>query len=98
MVRELAQIDVDPGTADTFEAAVGKVVALFDAAEGCTGVRLHRSVEVPNRYWLIVQWSTIGHHTEFRNTPAFEDWRALVGEFFVSSPVVEHLDQVALGF
>lgn len=97
MVRELAQIDVDPGTADTFEAAVERAVALFDAAEGCTGFQLHRSIEFQNRYWLIVQWSTIDHHTEFRNSSSFERWRALVGEFFTSNPVVEHLDQVALG-
>ncbi|MGW5153265.1 antibiotic biosynthesis monooxygenase family protein [Rhodococcus koreensis] len=98
MVRELAQIDVDAGTADSFEAAVGRAVALFDATAGCTGIRLHRSVEVPNRYWLVVEWGTIDQHIEFRNSPTFGHWRALVGEFFAASPVVEHLDQVALGF
>jgi hypothetical protein len=31
----------------------------------------------------------------FRGSPAFAQWRALIGPFFDSPPVVEHFESVA---
>jgi hypothetical protein len=31
---------------------------------------------------------------DFRNSPAFQEWRALVGGFFAGAPNVEHMETV----
>lgn len=94
MVRELARIDVGQA-GEVFEAAVADAGVLFEEAPGCHGMTLHRSIEHPGRYWLIVEWRSVADHEAFRASPAFAKWRALAGPHFVTPPTVEHLDQVA---
>lgn len=99
MVLEIAQIDVKPSEEAAFEAAVGKAMPLFKNARGCKGLQLHRSVEYPSRYRLIVEWETLEDHTvHFRGSEAFQQWRRLVGGHFASPPVVEHTQRVLHGF
>ncbi len=39
----------------------------------------------------MIFWDTVENHTvDFRGSPAFQDWRAIVGPYFASPPVVEH--------
>jgi quinol monooxygenase YgiN len=95
MVWELADIEVQPGTEEKFEAAVAEAKPLFLAAEGCHGMQLRRSVEHPSRYRLVVEWETVEHHTVgFRESPAFLRWRELTGPYFAQLPVVAHWHQV----
>jgi heme-degrading monooxygenase HmoA len=95
MITEIAQIDVKPGTEAEFEAAVGKARAVFGRATGFCGFELHRSVEKPQRYRLMVKWKTLENHTvDFRGSENFAEWRALVSSFFASPPDVEHTKTV----
>ncbi|MDR3466552.1 MAG: antibiotic biosynthesis monooxygenase [Xanthobacteraceae bacterium] len=95
MITEIAQIDVKPGTEKEFEAAVAKARAAFGRAEGFHGFELHRSIEKPQRYRLLARWETVdAHMVDFRNSPNFAEWRALVGSFFASPPEVEHTETV----
>lgn len=95
MIREIAQIDVRPGTEAEFENRVAQAKPIFDRAEGCQGAVLWRSVEKPARYRLIVVWETVEHHTvKFRGSPDFQQWRGLVGEYFAAPPEVEHAYEV----
>lgn len=95
MITEIAQIEVKPGTEADFEAAVGKARALFGRAKGFYGMELHRSIEKPQRYRLMVKWATLENHTvDFRGSADFTQWRGLVGEFFASPPDVEHTETV----
>jgi heme-degrading monooxygenase HmoA len=99
MFLEIAQIDVKPGMEAEFEAGVLKAAPLFKRAEGCTGMSLQRSVEMPARYRLFVQWDTVENHTvDFRGSADFAEWRRLVGHCFAQPPQVEHVTQVAKGF
>lgn len=95
MITEIAQIDVKPGTEAEFEAAVGKARAIFGRAKGCHGFELHRSIEKPQRYRLVVKWATLENHTvDFRGSEDFTQWRGLVGSFFATPPEVEHTETV----
>ncbi|BCF95053.1 antibiotic biosynthesis monooxygenase family protein [Paraburkholderia largidicola] len=95
MVYEMAQIEVIRGKERDFEAGVSQALALFTRARGCRGVELHRQIEQPDRYILIVQWKTIEDHTVlFRESADFQEWRRLVGSFFVKPPIVEHFEVV----
>ena len=99
MFWEIAQIEVKPGDEIAFEAAVGQAVPLFKRARGCKGMRLHRSIEHPSRYRLIVDWENVEDHTvHFRGSPDFQEWRRLVGGYFADLPVVEHTHRVVDGF
>ena len=95
MITEIAQIDVKPGTEKDFEAAVAKAKPLFLRARGGKGFELHKSVEKPSRYRLLAKWETLENHTvDFRGSPAFMEWRALVGPYFAAAPDVEHTEVV----
>lgn len=99
VIYEMVEIDVKAGTETQFEAGVTAGVPIFRAAKGCRGMELHRCVEQPNHYRLIVKWETIENHTvDFRQSPAFQQWRALVGAYLASTPQVEHTSQVLHAF
>jgi heme-degrading monooxygenase HmoA len=95
MVTEIAQIEVKPGTEKDFEAGVAKAKPLFLRAKGGKGIELHKSIEKPQRYRLMVKWETLESHTvDFRGSENFTEWRGLVGGYFAAPPVVEHTETV----
>ena len=96
MITEIAQIDVKPGNEKEFEAAVANAQPIFKRSKGWKGIELHRSIEKPSRYRLFITWETLENHTvDFRESPNFAEWRALVGPHFASPPEVEHTNTVA---
>ena len=98
MIRELAEIDIKPGDEEAFERAAVEAKKLFLASKGCMAFRLHRSMEQPSRYRMFVEWETLEDHmVEFRNSPAFLEWRRLAGPYFQNPPRVEHLVIVVEG-
>lgn len=95
MILEIAQIDIKPGFEAEFEAGVAKSRELFARAKGCNGLELHRSIEIPNRYRLLIKWNTLENHTvDFRGSEDFQKWRGAVGHCFAAPPSVEHTKQV----
>ncbi len=96
MILEHADIRIHPGQNDAFEEAIAR--GLNDAihkAKGFQGYKVNRGIENKERYVLQVFWDTLEDHTVgFRQSPAFAEWRAIVGPFFASPPVVEHFDLV----
>lgn len=99
MITEIAQIDVKAGMESQFEAGVREAIPLFKRAKGCSGLRLERSHEKPQRYRLFVQWQTLENHiVDFRGSADFQEWRRLVGGCFAAPPDVEHVTEVVNGF
>ena len=91
MILEHALIDVQPERADEFASALARARAVIAAAPGFASLALHRGIESPSRYLLLVEWETLEAHTEgFRASPAFADWRSIIGPFFASPPAVDH--------
>ena len=71
-------------------AAAGTVIS---QAQGCRGFKVNKGIESPERYILQIFWDTLENHTvDFRESALFTEWRAIVGPFFASPPVVEHFD------
>ncbi len=96
MILEVAEITVRPGTEQAFEEGVGKAAPLFLRAKGCQGLLLHRVVETPMVYRLVVKRETVENHmVDFRDSDDFQAWRALVGPFFDSAPRVTHSQCIA---
>jgi heme-degrading monooxygenase HmoA len=95
MILEVAQLQVKGGEEAAFEAAMRKAAPVIAGAAGYIAHELRRCVETPGRYLLLVQWKTLESHTVgFRESPAFAEWRALIGPFFAAPPVVEHYEGV----
>jgi len=96
MILELADIRIPPGQNAAFEEAIERGLrTVISHAKGFAGFKVNRGMESPERYILQIFWETLEDHTlGFRQSEAFAQWRAIVGPFFASPPVVEHFELV----
>jgi len=92
MILEIADIRIQPGQQAAFDAAIQRgLKTVISRARGFKGWKVNKGVESPERYLLMIFWDTLEDHTvAFRGGPLFAEWRAIVGPFFASPPVVEH--------
>lgn len=92
MILELAEITIRPGEQAAFDAAVARGIrTVISNAKGFRRATVHKGIESPERYVLQIEWDTLENHTvDFRQSPAFAEWRAIVGPFFAVPPRVEH--------
>lgn len=97
MILELADIRIAPGQNAAFEEAIQRGLAtVIHHAKGFQGFKVNRGIESKERYILQIFWDTLEDHTVgFRQSPAFAEWRAIVGPFFAGPPTVEHFELVA---
>lgn len=95
MILEAAQIHVKPAEQSAFEDAMRRAAPVIARTTGYLSHTLQRCLETPGRYLLLVQWETLEAHTvNFRQSPAFGEWRAIIGPFFANPPIVEHYQEV----
>ena len=97
MILELADIHIRPGQNAAFEEAIRRGASrVISRAKGFQGYKVNRGIESPERYVLQIFWATLEDHSVgFRQGPLFAEWRAIVGPFFATPPLVEHFDLVA---
>ena len=94
MILEIAEIPIQPGQNAAFEEALHRGIrTVISRAQGFLSYRLHRGIESPERYVMVIEWATLEDHTvHFRGGPLFAEWRAIVGPFFAAPPKVEHFE------
>jgi heme-degrading monooxygenase HmoA len=92
MILEVADIRIQPGQQAAFDAAVVRGLdTVISRSKGFRGYKVNKGIESPERYLLMIFWDTLENHTvDFRQSPAFAQWRAIVGPFFAQPPQVEH--------
>lgn len=92
MILEIADIRIAPGQQAAFDEAIQRGLGtVISQARGMRGYKVNKGIESPERYVLQIFWDTLEDHTvHFRQGPLFAQWRAIVGPFFASPPVVEH--------
>jgi heme-degrading monooxygenase HmoA len=97
MILEVADIRIQPGQQAAFDEAIERGVnSVISRAQGFKGWKIHKGIESPERYLLMIFWETIEDHTvSFREGPLFAQWRAIVGPFFAAPPTVEHFTLLA---
>ncbi|WP_137894667.1 antibiotic biosynthesis monooxygenase [Ramlibacter sp. 2FC] len=97
MILELADIRIHPGRqADFEEAAKRGLDTVLSKVTGFRKYEVRRSMESPERYMLLLHWDTLEDHTVgFRTSPAYAQWRAIVGPYFSKPPFVEHFEFVS---
>lgn len=98
MLLELADLRILPGQQAEFEKALQHGIQnVLSKAEGFRGCAVRKGIESPERYLVMIDWTTLESHTVgFREGPLFPQWRAIIGPYFASSPVVEHFTALAL--
>ncbi|HJV74436.1 MAG TPA: antibiotic biosynthesis monooxygenase family protein [Noviherbaspirillum sp.] len=97
MILELADIRIHPGKQAEFDAAIQRGLdQVISKAKGFQGYKINKGIESPERYLLTIFWETLENHTvDFRQSPAFQEWRAIVGPYFAVPPTVEHFTLLA---
>ena len=92
MILEIADIRIPAGKNAAFEAALAHAaLTVVSHAKGYLRHEVHKGIESPERYVLMIWWNTLEDHTVgFRQGPLFAQWRAIVGPFFAAPPSVEH--------
>ncbi len=97
MILELADIRIQPGKQAEFDAAIQRgVEQVIAKSKGFRGYKINKGIESPERYVLMIFWETLENHTvDFRQSPAFQEWRAMVGPYFAEAPTVEHFSLLA---
>lgn len=97
MILELADIRIHADQQAAFDEAIQHgLQSVISQAKGFQGFKVNKGIEHPERYVLMIFWDTLEDHTvHFRQSPAFAQWRAIVGPFFAAPPVVEHFELLA---
>jgi heme-degrading monooxygenase HmoA len=95
MILESAILNVRPGMSAQFEDAFSQACAIIASSGGYITHELHRCMEAPDQYLLLVWWNKLEDHTVgFRGSPRYQEWKALLHHFYDPFPTVEHYTQV----
>jgi heme-degrading monooxygenase HmoA len=93
MILEITEFDLKSGRGENFEQAVAKCEELFQRAKGWQSLELQKSMEVADRYYLLVAWDTVENHTvDFWQSADFKTWRTYVADCFLQKPLVQHTE------
>ena len=91
MILERALISVKPGQAEAFKQAFAKARPHIEGSKGYRKVEMRQGIEHPDDFLLLVWWDTLeDHNIGFRESPAFTEWRAILGPLFAAPPAVVH--------
>ncbi len=91
MILEAVTLCVIVGQEREFEAAFAIATPLVAAIDGYLSHELHRCLEVPGKYLLLIRWRNLEDHTiGFRQSPEYQHWKQLLHHFYDPFPIVEH--------
>jgi heme-degrading monooxygenase HmoA len=91
VILERALITVKPGHADAFKSAFAKARPHIAGSPGFHKCEMRQGIENPDDFLLLVWWETLEDHTVgFRESQAFQEWRAILGPLFAAPPQVVH--------
>ena len=95
MILEVAVLNVRAGETARFEAAFAEAQSIISSMPGHLSHELHRCLETPNQYVLLVRWRRLEDHTHgFRQSPEYHNWKRLLHHFYDPFPTVEHYELV----
>ena len=91
MVIERAELIIQAGREEEFEAALPRAVEILESAPGSGRVlAIGRCVENPSLFTLLMEWESVAAHEAARETPALAELDALARSFVAEAPVVTH--------
>jgi heme-degrading monooxygenase HmoA len=75
-VVEIVRVSCRPGLGDEFGERLRSAVNLIARANGCQGLSVHRGVEDPDTFILLVRWTSIAAHEGWRASDAAPRYRS----------------------
>ena len=95
MILEVAVLSVLSGREIEFQNTFQQASKIISAMHGYVSHQLQRCLEKPSQYILLIEWQTLEDHTQgFRNSPQYQEWKALLHHFYEPFPTVEHYSLV----
>ncbi|HLO85771.1 MAG TPA: antibiotic biosynthesis monooxygenase [Nostocaceae cyanobacterium] len=97
MILEAAMLNVKPGLESNFELAFQQASSIISSMPGYLQHELHRCIENPGKYLLLVKWESLQAHTiGFRSSVEYQEWKKLLHHFYEPFPTVEHFEEINL--
>jgi quinol monooxygenase YgiN len=94
-VIEIARMSAKPGSADLLAAGMEGAVRVLASVPGCRGAGAHRCVEDPDAFVLLVTWSAVSDHGDFRSSPAFAEYRSQIQDHLAGAHEFAHYEPLA---
>ena len=93
MILEMGVLNVKAGQGSDFEAAFRQALPIIQSSPGFISHELHRCIEMPDQYLLLVRWQTLEDHTiGFRQSEPYQEWKRLLHHFYDPFPKIEHYE------
>jgi heme-degrading monooxygenase HmoA len=93
MIHEFALFSIRAGQEAEFEQSMLKAREVVAAAAGFVSIEWWRGIERPSVYAIHMVWESVEDHMSgFRDSPAFEDWKALTRPYFDGDASMEHFE------
>jgi heme-degrading monooxygenase HmoA len=94
MIIEHALLRVRSGEEAAFEAAMAEARPLIAASPGFHGIEVRPACESDGLYLLLVKWDSIADHRDgFRKSDRYQEWRALLHNFYNPMPEVSYFGE-----
>jgi len=91
MILEVAILEIKQGQSKAFETSFDRAKGLISSQKGYISHELKKCIEKEDKYLLLVNWETVeDHEIGFRGSDAYQDWKALLHDYYEPFPVVEH--------
>ncbi len=91
MVTEIAIFTAAPGKEEELGQGIIRGLEVVRKHPECISANSSRCIERPDRYMLIVVWTSLEAHTQdFRGGPLFPQWRSNINGLFEGTPEVFH--------
>ena len=95
MILEAVMINVLRGLEDDFEASFLAAQKIIVGSPGYISHELHRCLEHPNRYLLLVRWETVEANIDgFRKSDEYRRWKALLHPYYDPFPEINYFTTV----
>lgn len=95
MILEVAILNIKQGLEADFELSFSQAKDIIAASPGFISLQLQKCLETESRYILLVNWETLEAHTEcFRQSEAYQQWKALLHHYYEPFPAVEHYREI----
>jgi len=91
MILEVAILNIKRGQSEAFEKAFSRAKNIISSMNGYINHQLKKCIEEKDKYILLVNWETIeDHEIGFRKSEDYQQWKALLHNFYQPFPTVQH--------
>lgn len=91
MIVEHVHLKIKAGQSADFELAFQQAKEIIAPMHGLNAVQLIKNMDNEHAYILMIFWEQREQHTEgFRQSEAYQQWKALLHPFYDPLPTVEY--------